>query len=193
MTSGYDATHAHHVPQGTPPAGWHPDPAGGAGLRYWDGANWTAHTAPGAPQLPQKSGGAGKKVIIIVIIVVSALVLFGLLAAAAIPVYLNQQSIARDSAAQADLAGLRVDVMRYWVDNPNGPAPSLQMEGREFVLVTPQGTEVLETASLDVALGASDIRTINDWCISVTVEDGNVGVFHATGDASRPILDGPCP
>jgi hypothetical protein len=27
-----------------PPAGWYPDPAGGAGLRYWSGREWTAHT-----------------------------------------------------------------------------------------------------------------------------------------------------
>lgn len=27
-------------------AGWHPDPYGGASWRHWDGARWTAHTAP---------------------------------------------------------------------------------------------------------------------------------------------------
>ncbi len=28
-----------------PPAAWHPDPQGQHRLRYWDGANWTDHTA----------------------------------------------------------------------------------------------------------------------------------------------------
>ncbi|MBA2283108.1 MAG: DUF2510 domain-containing protein [Acidimicrobiia bacterium] len=28
----------------TPP-GWHPDPAGRARLRWWDGTRWTEHTA----------------------------------------------------------------------------------------------------------------------------------------------------
>ena len=28
----------------SPPAGWYVDPAGSAGQRYWDGANWTKHS-----------------------------------------------------------------------------------------------------------------------------------------------------
>lgn len=31
-----------------PPAGWYPDPAGGAGLRYWGGSAWTEHVAESA-------------------------------------------------------------------------------------------------------------------------------------------------
>lgn len=30
----------------SPPSGWYPDPAGGVGLRYWDGAAWTERTEP---------------------------------------------------------------------------------------------------------------------------------------------------
>jgi hypothetical protein len=30
----------------SPPPGWYPDPGGGAGRRYWDGAQWTEHLAP---------------------------------------------------------------------------------------------------------------------------------------------------
>jgi hypothetical protein len=35
--------------QSKPPsaaAGWHPDPSGAAGQRYWDGSTWTEHYAP---------------------------------------------------------------------------------------------------------------------------------------------------
>jgi hypothetical protein len=31
--------------QHLPPAGWYPDPAATSGQRYWDGRNWTGHTA----------------------------------------------------------------------------------------------------------------------------------------------------
>lgn len=37
-------------PPTLPPAGWHADPRGAPGLlRYWDGAQWTEHTAPIPP------------------------------------------------------------------------------------------------------------------------------------------------
>jgi hypothetical protein len=32
--------------QGQPDAGWYADPSGQAGVRWWDGGQWTAHTAP---------------------------------------------------------------------------------------------------------------------------------------------------
>lgn len=42
----------------TAPQGWYPDPAGGAGLRWYDGARWTEHVAPPAsPVHPSAAGG----------------------------------------------------------------------------------------------------------------------------------------
>jgi len=31
------------VAPGAPPPGWHPDPYGSPGLRWWDGTAWTGH------------------------------------------------------------------------------------------------------------------------------------------------------
>ena len=39
------------------PAGWHPDPSGSGGQRYWDGTAWTEHTAP--LQAPGGYGSGG--------------------------------------------------------------------------------------------------------------------------------------
>jgi hypothetical protein len=40
------AAAAQPVQNGAPPAAWYADPQGGGGQRWWDGAQWTAHTHP---------------------------------------------------------------------------------------------------------------------------------------------------
>ncbi len=41
----------------SPPPGWHPDPSGQPGWRWWDGIRWTQHTAPPVPPGPAWPGG----------------------------------------------------------------------------------------------------------------------------------------
>lgn len=50
------------VAAGASPAGWHPDPYGGGGQRWWDGTRWTEHVAPGGQpgQPPPAQSGSGQ-------------------------------------------------------------------------------------------------------------------------------------
>lgn len=41
--------------QGAPTPGWYADPTGQAGVRWWDGAQWTPHTAPLPADGPQQA------------------------------------------------------------------------------------------------------------------------------------------
>ena len=42
---------------GGPPPGWYRDPQWAGQQRWWDGWQWTEHTAPGTPQPPSPSWG----------------------------------------------------------------------------------------------------------------------------------------
>jgi hypothetical protein len=56
--SGWQPSIYHSYP--VAPPGWHPDPSGRYGLRWWDGVRWTEYTwsdAPGAPTEGRPAGG----------------------------------------------------------------------------------------------------------------------------------------
>lgn len=40
---------------GGQPAGWYPDPANPASLRWWDGSQWTDHHAPAMTRIAEVS------------------------------------------------------------------------------------------------------------------------------------------
>jgi len=46
------AQNAQNATTGTIPAAWYPDPQDPAAQRWWDGARWTEHTAPGPAAAP---------------------------------------------------------------------------------------------------------------------------------------------
>jgi type II secretory pathway pseudopilin PulG len=92
------------------PAGWYPDPAGGGGQRYWDGAAWTEHTAAAPAPQPYYQGivpatvapRSGMPGWLLAALIGGGVLFFGLiLLAIAIPTFIGARERANDRAAQS--------------------------------------------------------------------------------------------
>jgi type II secretory pathway pseudopilin PulG len=80
------------------PPGWYPDPQYAGTLRWFDGQQWTDHRANASA--PAGGRSSGTRVVVIALSVIGGFVVLGILAAVAIPLFLNQ----RGNAGVADVA-----------------------------------------------------------------------------------------
>ena len=107
------------------------------------------------------------------------MIIIGILAAIAIPVFLNQRKKAQDSAAKADVSTLGKEVATYYVDNAATPAIS-PVSGRYSLTdnaTTPYGPVDLGKISNNVVLGTQNVVDSTHWCIDVTNGQGDVKTF----------------
>ncbi len=178
----------------TTPAGWYRDAQMPGQMRYWDGAAWTAHVAPiaGAPAPGTAPAAALTKrrssasvVLIIVGVVLGVLMIIGVLAAIAIPIFLNQQSRAHVAAARSDAAAIAVEASIFAVNTLITPEVTMG-DGVYVVGTAEQGyTEV--PASPGVTLQGYSVSGA-DLCVATTT--GDVTAHHSSVTGSG---DGPCP
>ncbi len=120
------------------------------------------------------------------------MIIIGILAAIAIPVFLNQRQKAQDTAARADVSTIGIGVNTYFVDHAGLPAITLT-NGRYVI----DGTIDLGPASNNVQLGASQGgggtgitgTGSTDWCVWVTNPEGdlanNPGFQYNSGGLSQ--------
>jgi len=107
-------------------------------------------------------------------------IIIGILAAIAIPVYLNQQNKAKEAAIESDLANAKIAFIAWQVDNPNEVTwPALAD------LDFDPSTDV----NLTVDSGTPATATI---CIEGTHDGLAATVIKHTTEASG-IVDGACP
>jgi type IV pilus assembly protein PilA len=107
------------------------------------------------------------------------MIIIGILAAIAIPVFLNQRKKAQDSAAKADVSTLGKEIATYYVDNAATPAISVAA-GRYSLTdnATPAyGPVDLGKQSNNVVLGGQNFVDSTHWCIDVTNAQGDVKTF----------------
>jgi prepilin-type N-terminal cleavage/methylation domain-containing protein len=105
------------------------------------------------------------------------MIIIGILAAIAIPVFLNQRKKAQDSAAKADVSTIGKEIATYFVDGTG--VPTIAVASGRYTL-TPPGAGAtavdLGKASTNVALDAvvagAGIVDASHWCVAVTNDQG---------------------
>jgi Tfp pilus assembly major pilin PilA len=172
------------------PANWYPDPADARLLRYWDGARWTEHTSPapgngagGFP--PQQRQGGTNAAIWIVLGSVGLLVIIGIVAAIAIPVFLSQRAKAEDTSAKADVATLGKEIATWFVDHEGNP-PVVETAGGTYYV----GGLPVATVSNNVILGGQTGSGATDWCVWVRNPEGDLKDYRYS--AAEGLDSGTC-
>jgi prepilin-type N-terminal cleavage/methylation domain-containing protein len=111
------------------------------------------------------------------------MIIIGILAAIAIPVFLSQRKKAQDSAAKADVSTLGKEIATYYVDGTGGglnPSPAITtVSGRYLLNVAAIGSEGAIT-NQDLGKASNNVQLVNQfytdgtaWCISVKNDQGD--------------------
>lgn len=140
-----------------------------------------------APMAPGKKGLSTGAIVGIVVgsVAVLGVIVLGILAAMAIPVFTSQASKAHDSYALADASTLGKEISLYFVDN-NGP---LSVGASASAYVLEDGNFYLEVPRSDgVYLGGSRVSGPTSWCVWVYAPDGSQatdGVRYSANDGQE--------
>jgi type IV pilus assembly protein PilA len=113
------------------------------------------------------------------------MIIIGILAAIAIPVFLNQRHKAVDTAAKADVTTLGKEVATYFVDGTAMPAITGPALGRYTVATNDAGK-----VSANIAFNNITGTGATDWCVSVTETNGTVA--HQMYSAAGGLATGVC-
>jgi prepilin-type N-terminal cleavage/methylation domain-containing protein len=98
-------------------------------------------------------------------------IIIGILAAIAIPIYIGVQNSAKDSAVQADLANAKTAVVAYYTNEGVYPAAI------DSATLSDYGY-----SSSSVSDGTAGADSITSFCLTATSGSGTV--FHITQDSS---------
>ena len=145
------------------------------------------------------------------------MIIIGILAAIAIPVFLNQRKKAQDSAAKADISTIGKEVATYYVDGlgstaSGGMAVTISATGRYVLNVVAAAGPPVVAVLLNQDLGkasanntftavvgppatATPVQTFVDsthWCVSLVNAKGDKAVQGYKYSASGGLAEGVC-
>jgi type IV pilus assembly protein PilA len=109
------------------------------------------------------------------------MIIIGILAAIAIPVFLNQRAKGRDTSTKADVSTIGKEIATYYVDGTSAlNAPTFVAAGAGPATLTLTATGYTSNAlnlstGTKLQVGADGFDTVNtstSWCIGLTNPDG---------------------
>jgi prepilin-type N-terminal cleavage/methylation domain-containing protein len=109
------------------------------------------------------------------------MIIIGVLAAIAIPLFLTQQAKAHDASTKTDVANLGKEIATYYVDGGTGLTLDLDVSPGRAVLSDGRWTQSvkLTNGTAKPASGATRALDVeNGWCISLTDPKGHVKDFR---------------
>lgn len=112
------------------------------------------------------------------------MIIIGILAAIAVPVFLNQRAKARDASVKADVSTVGKEIATYFVDNT--AVPALALAANRYTLA---GNDI-GAASSGVAITTTNIVDSTHWCVSLTNANGSTKTFKYSAKAG--LASGDC-
>lgn len=113
------------------------------------------------------------------------MIIIGILAAIAIPVFLNQRAKARDASVKADVSTVGKELATYFVDNT--AVPALAQAGGRYTLA---GNDVGPVSSGVTIDASTNIVDSTHWCVSLTNASGSTQTFKYSARAG--LTSGAC-
>ena len=99
------------------------------------------------------------------------MIIIGILAAIAIPVFLNQRKKAVDTAAKSDVSTIGKEVATYFVDNTGMPV--LAASATRYSLNTGDIGKRSKNVGAPVLSGTND----TDWCVTLPITPATAGTL----------------
>jgi type IV pilus assembly protein PilA len=125
---------------------------------------------------------------------VIVMIIIGVLAAIAIPVFLSQRSKARDTSTESDVSILGKEVAAYFVDGKGTLTLNFTLQPGHIVVSdgTYVATMNLSTGTAAPAAGgSSNLNDPKTWCVSLTDANGQNKDYKYS--ATNGLTTGTCP